>query len=228
MSSTNNIKFIESRKGLLLQILVVFLPPVLFLKSIYLLPGMIFSIFLAWAMLRLRNKTWQDAGFRKPGNCVRMLFITLLTTAILFPVSSVVIRVVKALTGTTPNLEVFNVLQGNVTALALGLLIAWIFGAFIEELLFRGFLLNTLYEVFAEEGCPRWMTWTAAVLVTSIFTGIGHLYQGIVGMIGTGFIALGFSAIYLMSRRNLWSCILAHGLYDTVAFILVYTGIRFS
>ena len=219
-----NTKFWKSKTGLLLQIFLVFLPPAFLLKSIYLFPVILFSTALAWAMLRLQNKTWKDAGFRKPEYIGRLLFITLIALAVWFPLSSAVIHAVKTFTGTIPNLDAFRVIQDNVAALAAGLVIAWIFGAFFEELLFRGFLLNTVCEVFSKEGCPQWITWTCAVLITSVFAGVGHFYQGIVGMIGTGFIAIGFSIIYLMNRRNLWSCILAHGLYDTVAFVLVYKG----
>jgi len=220
-----NIKFIESWQGRLLQILIVFLPPVFFLKNVYLFLGMVLSLLLAWAMIRLQNKTWQDVGLRKPEHFGRLLLITLIATAILLPLSHVIIDAVKNLTGTVPNLEAFAVLRGNIAALAGGLVIAWIFGAFIEELLFRGFLLNTLYKVLAKEGSLQWFTWSVAIFITSVFVGIGHSYQGIVGMVGTGFIAVGFSIIYLLNRRNLWSCILAHGLYDTVAFIQVYAEV---
>ena len=220
-----NIKFIESWQGRLLQILIVFLPPVFFLKNVYLFLGMVLSLLLAWAMIRLQNKTWQDVGLRKPEHFGRLLLITLIATAILLPLSHVIIDAVKNLTGTVPNLEAFTVLRGNIAALAGGLVIAWICGAFIEELLFRGFLLNTLYNVLAKEGSLQWFTWSVAIFITSVFVGIGHSYQGIVGMVGTGFIAVGFSIIYLLNRRNLWSCILAHGLYDTVAFIQVYVEV---
>jgi len=215
----------NSKPGLALQILIVFLPPVFVLQSVFLFPAMIVSLALAWIMLRRRGKTWKDVGFYKSAHPGRLLLITLIATVILFPVSHAAIRMVKIITASTPNLEAFGILHGNIAALAGGLVIAWIFGAFIEELLFRGFLLNTLYDLFSQKNCPHWITWMAAIVVTAIFTGTGHLYQGIVGMIGTGLIAIGFSAIYLLNRRNLWSCILAHGLYDTVAFVLVYLGI---
>ena len=218
-------QFINSKQGLGLQILLVLLPPILFLKSAYLLLGISFSLFLAWTMLRLRGKTWQDVGLRKPEHFGHLVFSTLIATAILLPLSSVAIHIVQTLTASTANLEAFEILRGKIVALAGGLVIAWIFGAFVEELLLRGFLLNTLFDLFSNKKCPQWLTWTVAVLVTSVITGMGHFYEGIVGMVGTGLIAVGFSAIYLMNRNNLWSSILAHGLYDTVAFILVFRGI---
>jgi len=225
MNSPERTQFVNSKQGLLLQVILVLIPPVLFLKSAYLLLGLSLSLLMAWAMLRLRNRKWQDVGLKKPEHFGRLLFITLIAVAILLPLSSLAIHIVETLTESTPNLEAFEQIRGNIVALAGGLVIAWIFGALVEELLLRGFLLNTLHELFSYKNCPQRLTWTVAVLVTSVITGIGHCYQGIVGMVGTGLIAVGFSAIYLMNRRNLWSCILAHGLYNTVAFILVYRGI---
>ncbi|MDR0453950.1 MAG: CPBP family intramembrane metalloprotease [Deferribacteraceae bacterium] len=230
----NTIKYISlcrkiscSKWGLLLQIVFVFLPPIFFFKSVYLLLGLLCSALLACGMLRLRGKTWKDIGFCKPKHIGRLVIITLITTVILLPLSNIVKRGIIALTGAAPNLKAFEVMQGNIAVLAGGLVIAWIAGAFLEEFLFRGFLLNTLYELFSSKDYPKWVILTVAVFVTSVFTGIGHFYQGIVGMIGTGFIAVGFAIIYLINRRNLWSCILAHGLYDTVAFILVYKATPF-
>lgn len=215
--------------GLLLKILFVLLPPVFFLRSespLLLLLGLFLSTLLAWGMLRLRNKTWNDVGFRKPENIGRLVLVTLVATTVLIPLSFVAKHVVMIITETAPNLDVFKVIQGNIPALMAGLVTAWIFGAFLEEFLFRGFLQNSLAELLSIKGCPRWIAWTGAVLVTSVLTGIGHYYQGITGMVVAGFIAMGFSVIYLMNRRNLWSCILSHGLYDTGAFLLVYGGVH--
>ena len=207
-----------------MQILAVIFPPVLFLNSPYLLLGLVASVILAWGMLWLRNNTWKDVGFRKPDHMGRLVLITLIATAILFPLSTFAIQAIKAFTGQTPNLEAFEAIRGNLHALVAGLVVAWIFGAFLEEFLFRGFLLNTFHELLSKEGNPKWVAWTGAVVGTSVLVGVGHLYQGIVGMMGTGLIAVGFSVIYLINQRNLWSCILAHGLYNTVAFVLVYNG----
>ena len=225
LSNLTNTIFWESKKGILLQVLLVLIPPVFFLKSPLLLLGLFFSTLLAWGMLRLCNKRWKDVGLYKPKNIGRLILVTLIATAILFPLSSVVKQVVINLTGTMPNLENFSAIRGNFVALAVGLLVAWFFGAFLEEFFFRGYLQNTLHTFCSKVGCSQWIAWTIAVLATSVCTGIGHFYQGITGMLTAGFIAIGFSIIYLINRRNLWASILAHGLYDTVAFLFVYWGI---
>ncbi len=45
-------------------------------------------------------------------------------------------------------------------------------------------------------------------------------------MILTGIIGFCFGLIYLGSKRNLWPSILTHELYDTVAFLLLFFGLR--
>ncbi|MCL2123637.1 MAG: CPBP family intramembrane metalloprotease [Desulfovibrionaceae bacterium] len=225
LNNLTNTMFLESNKGILLQILLVLIPPVFFLKSSFLLLGLFLSTLLAWGMLRLRNKRWKDVGLHKPENIGRLLLITLIATAILFPMSYMVKQAVIKLTGAMPNLENFTAIHGNIAALAVGLLVAWFFGAFLEEFLFRGYLQNTLHAFCSKVICPQWIALTIAILATSVCTGIGHFYQGITGMLTAGFIAIGFSVIYLLNRRNLWASILAHGLYDTVAFLFVYGGI---
>ncbi|MCA9098036.1 MAG: CPBP family intramembrane metalloprotease, partial [Planctomycetaceae bacterium] len=68
--------------------------------------------------------------------------------------------------------------------------------------------------------------WAISLFVTSILVGIGHAYQGLTGMILTAVIGFGFGLVYLANKRNLWSSILTHGFYDTIAFLLLFAGIR--
>ena len=58
----------------------------------------------------------------------------------------------------------------------------------------------------------------------TVLFGFGHSYQGLTGMIDTGIHGLLLGALYLASGRNLWACIIAHGVTDTVALIAVFLG----
>ncbi|MDR0522547.1 MAG: CPBP family intramembrane metalloprotease [Planctomycetaceae bacterium] len=217
--------FWQSRKGIFLQILFVPLPMLFCLTSFYLLFGLSVSVLSAWLMLRLRNKRWRDNGLTRPENVLRLAVISSFSAAILLPLSCAVKAGITAAAGTPPNLAVFDVLKGNLTALLAGLTVAWIFGAFLEELFLRGFCLPSFYELLPEQTGRR-LRQAGAVLLTSVFASAGHFYQGTAGMFTAGFISAGFSVIYLLNKRNLWSSILAHGLYDTAAFFLVYRDIR--
>jgi membrane protease YdiL (CAAX protease family) len=43
-------------------------------------------------------------------------------------------------------------------------------------------------------------------------------------MLATGISGLVFGVLYLATGRNLWAPILAHGIYDTVGFLLIFLG----
>lgn len=83
-----------------------------------------------------------------------------------------------------------------------------------EELLFRGFLLFYLQEVFP--GLPLW----AAVVVSSAIFGIAHLYQGLGGVVGTSAFGAAMAVLYVVSGSLLIPIIL-HALLD-LRILLLY------
>ena len=125
------------------------------------------------------------------------------------------------LTGELPDVSMFRTLVGNEAELFFWLGIAWTMAAFMEEMVFRGWLTARVAEII---GLTRG-AWIAAVIATSIIFGVAHLYQGLSGMIATGLNGLLFGAAYLASGRNLWCAILAHGLTDTIGFAMIYLGV---
>ena len=52
-----------------------------------------------------------------------------------------------------------------------------------------------------------------------------HAYKGPAGMIDSGVGGFVFGAAYLLSGRNLWAAILAHGFVDTLGVGLLYFGL---
>lgn len=65
--------------------------------------------------------------------------------------------------------------------------------------------------------------WVAVIVVAVLF-GFGHYYKGSAGVIDSGVAGLILGAAYHLSGRNLWICIIAHGLIDTFAVVVVYFG----
>jgi membrane protease YdiL (CAAX protease family) len=219
--------FWNSRKGIMLQIVIVLLPPIFFLKSgSLLLAGLSASVLLSWLGLRLRQLTWPDIGLKRPSNFRNVFLTVILATLAVILLSYTMRHVVTYLTDQEPEIEAFKNIEGNPKALLVGLFIVWTFGAFAEEMFFRGFLINAFYKLLPGHQFNDRLRWGLSLLITSVLVGFGHTYQGITGMILTGLIGFCFGLIYLFSHRNLWPGILTHGLYDTVAFILVYFGIN--
>lgn len=73
-----------------------------------------------------------------------------------------------------------------------------------EELLYRGFLIGYLE--------PR-AGLLAAVLLSSLIFGLGHVYQGRRGVLNTALVGLAFAGLYALTR-SLWWLMLAHALID--------------
>ena len=115
----------------------------------------------------------------------------------------------------------FNYLEGNLPNLIIQLVIIWITAAFLEEFIFRGYLLNRLVDL---QGSQTRLAWVLAVIGQAIIFGLAHAYQGPVGVLKTGAIGLVFGLAYLAVKRNLWPLIIAHGLIDSIDMVTHYFG----
>lgn len=82
-----------------------------------------------------------------------------------------------------------------------------------EEFIFRGFLIDYLGQP------PYGLSPMAAVFASSLIFGLGHLYQGIVGVLLTGALGLMMAAAYFLSG-NLLLPILIHVLIDLRILLL--------
>ncbi len=118
----------------------------------------------------------------------------------------------------TADISRFDSIRGNVGALVGTLVVVWLTAAFAEEVIFRGFLMGRLARLF---GGSR-LAWTASLLISSVLFGALHLYQGPAGVLGTGTAGLVLGLIYLVSGRNLWVCILTHGITDSISLVLIF------
>lgn len=93
--------------------------------------------------------------------------------------------------------------------------------AFGEELIFRGFITNTLQRLFGGPGIGAVFAVLTAQAV--IFAGL-HFYQGVGGMITAGVAGLAPGLTWLIARRNLWAGIAIHALLDGSAMTAIYLG----
>ena len=214
-----------SRLSISVQIIIVLIPSLIFLTSgSLLLLGVFLGVCFSWIFLSLRKLSWASVGVVKPANSGKLIIIVIASTVLILLLSYFLRKFVTIITNENPNLNAFVSVKGNPKALFLGLLVAWTFGAFGEELLFRGFLINSLFKLLPDRHLNNTLKWTIALMTTSIITGVGHTYQGITGIVLTAFMGFCFGLVYLFSNRNLWASILTHGFYDSVAFIMLFYG----
>jgi membrane protease YdiL (CAAX protease family) len=170
-----------------------------------------------------RGPGWRGIGLRRPPNVGLSLAIGVAVGVGyqflgLYVIEPVIARMTS---GELPDVSAFRSLVGNEALLAFWLAMSWTLAAFMEEVVYRGWLTNRVAELwrFSTNG------WIAGVLVSSALFGAVHLYQGASGMIATGLSGLVFGGVYLATGRNLWASVLAHGFMDTVGFLMIYFGV---
>jgi membrane protease YdiL (CAAX protease family) len=113
-------------------------------------------------------------------------------------------------------------IPGNLMAALAALGLVWTFAAFGEEIGYRGYIMGRA----AAAGGGGKVAWALALVAASVLFGFGHFYKGPAGILDSGFAGLLMGGIYLKSGRCLWTCILAHGLSDTLAVALSYFGLN--
>lgn len=180
-----------------------------------------FLLALGWISLRCRGLGWRDVGFVRPPGWPRALLLGCLAGIAMELLSTFVsVPFLSHLTGTLPDLSDFRSTVGNLRILALWLVLNWTLAAFGEELVFRGYVMNRL----ADLGHGSRGAWAASLVVTSALFGWGHGDQGITGMVQESFAGILLGLLYLGCGRNLTVPIVAHGVSNTLAFVMIYFG----
>jgi len=170
---------------------------------------------------RLREKSWTAMGLRMPTSWRRTVLIALAAAAVRLLMGTLVIEPVTAHfwhAATPPSGT--NEIAGNWKVALEWFLFIWTFAAFGEEIGYRGYLIKRAADAVGGSRVAYWI----AVLAVSVLLGYGHFYKGPAGMLDSGMAGLILGVTYLLSGRNLWTCILAHGFIDTVAIIAVLFG----
>ncbi|MCL2000846.1 MAG: CPBP family intramembrane metalloprotease [Planctomycetes bacterium] len=218
--------FWNTTAGLIIQLFLVLLPSAILMSAgKWLLLGLSGSVLISLYFVRAQRTDCRELGLARPKNRLRVLIISVGVALFLMPVTLVMKHGLSRYFGARPNLDEFKAIEGNLPALLAGLAVAWVFGAFLEEFLLRGYMLSRLLRLFGGFGFKTW-EWPASLSVMSILAGLGHTYQGIAGMVMTALISFVFGCVYWMSGRNLWISIFAHGIYNTTAFIFLFLGIN--
>lgn len=170
---------------------------------------------------RLRDGAWSAFGFKRPSSWWRILAIALAAAAIRMALGSFVVEPLTA--RFWPPIIApsgANEIAGNVKTALLYLPIVWIFAALGEEISYRGYLLTRAADIGARSTISFWI----GVVVVSVLFGYGHYYKGPAGILDSAVAGLILGGAYLISGRNLWTCILAHGFIDTFAIVAAFFG----
>jgi membrane protease YdiL (CAAX protease family) len=185
-----------------------------------LLGGLIGLGVLAAAGLATGQTSLRALGLGTPASLLQTGAFALGGLAVLLAASPVADRIASTFLKAPPNLRAFRAIQASPGRLVLGIAVAWALGGFLEELVFRGVILQAVET--ALHGGP--VSSAVAVLAAALGAGVIHLYQGPRAAAIITQLSVLFGVVFVMSGHNLWAVILCHGLYDTVAFVRFARG----
>jgi membrane protease YdiL (CAAX protease family) len=180
-----------------------------------------YLLLFAWISLWVRKLRWRDIGLTRFRNWKTTLGLgiaggLLLEGFQLFVSQPILVR----LLGKQPNLDDFRPLVGNLKLTLIFLALTWTLGAFGEEMVYRGYLMNRVADLFNRTR----RAWIISLIAVHVGFGLSHSDQGLTGMIDEGLMGLLLGLMYLRTKRNLAVPIIAHGIQDTVDFVLIFLG----
>jgi membrane protease YdiL (CAAX protease family) len=108
----------------------------------------------------------------------------------------------------------------NFTSALVWLLLVWTWAAFGEEVGYRGYLLTRAADLGGRTTAAYWI----GIVLVAVLFGYGHYYKGPTGILDSAVAGLILGAVYMLSGRNLWASILAHGFIDTFGVVAAFFG----
>jgi len=170
--------------------------------------------------IRLRKGGWTALGLKRPVSWVRTVLIALAAAALRIVVGAVIEEITARFWPPIAAPAGTEEITGNVPVALFYLLVVWTFAAIGEQIAYRGYLLTRAADVGKGSAAAYWV----GIVAVSILFGYGHYYKGPAGVLDSGVAGLILGAAYMLSGRNLWASILAHGLIDTFGLVLLFFG----
>jgi membrane protease YdiL (CAAX protease family) len=170
--------------------------------------------------VRLRDGGWSAMGLKRPASWRRIVLIALAAAALRIILGDLVIEPFAGRLWPPVAPAGSEAIPGDIKSALIWLLLVWTWAAFGEEIGYRGYLLTRAADIGRRTTAAYWI----GVVVVSVLFGYGHYYKGPAGVLDSGVAGLILGAAYMLSGRNLWASILAHGFIDTFAIIALFFG----
>lgn len=176
---------------------------------------------LGWGSLALRGVRWSDLGLCA-GPQWKVLVLAGMCAGIAMETLGLFVTqpMLVKLTGQHPDLTDYRDLVGNPDLLFRLIVGAWVIAAFGEELVWRGYLMNRLADLFGRDK----IGWAVTLVLVSMAFGLAHAGQGWTGVVENIVDGALLGLLYLLSGRNLLVPIVAHGVADTVDCLIIFSG----
>lgn len=208
-----------TRRTTIAVVSVVLLVAISALPNLGVIAGWLFMVTALLACVR--QGSFAEIGFRRPESWPRIVLLSIgLALVIQLSFSILFDPLIERLTGTTVDVTSLDGMRGHLGNYLVMLAVGWVLGGFLEEMLFRGYLLKRIQRVLG----PSPAATALAIALPALAFGLAHSYQDSAGMISTGAIGAILGALFVWYRSNLWLPILVHGFSNVVGITLIYTS----
>jgi len=182
-----------------------------------------FGLGVAFLILRGSKFDWARFGIGRKISGKTVLKSLLITLVLFFVFSTIIDPMLEAWLGEY-DLSSVEDIRGNLVGYIILMIIMWVFAAFGEEFLFRGYYMKALAELLGNNN----KAWILSAIITSLYFGISHIYQGLTGVVAVFLWSLTISLIFNRNRNNLLLLVLIHGFYDSIGITFIFLNTDFG
>lgn len=169
--------------------------------------SVIAGAFAAVGVVLARGGTLADLGFRRPERWAMVPFqVAGILVAFVAVQTLAPLLVSSFIAMPEPDLSRYDLIAGNLGAAIAMALILPLTASIPEEIIYRGFLIGRLSDIFGRDIGGAFVT----VLFQAFVFGAVHFQWGLGGMIVTVMMGIVWGTAYLLCGRNLWIVIIAH------------------
>ena len=188
----------------------------------HIVPNEVFFLFaLFWISFGVRERGYKVPGLTRPASWGKTILFAIGAVIVLQGGSELIVEPIAHHFWPEPEkVSVVIATAPHLKEILTSLALVWTFAAFGEELGYRGYLITRAADI----GNRSKLAYVIAMLYVAVLFGFGHWYKGPAGVVDSAYSGLVLGGVYLLSGRNLWAPILAHGLSDTFAVIVVSMG----
>ncbi len=162
---------------------------------------------VAVSVVLWRGGSLSDLGFKRPRRWLALPFQALAVLAAFVAIQVLVPQLISLFIEVpVPDMSRHASVSGNLGAAISMALILPLTASIPEEIIYRGFLMGRLSELFSTSTRGNVLT----VLVQALVFSSIHFTWGVGGMVMTFLMGLVWGTAYLLCDRNLWVVILAH------------------
>ncbi len=180
----------------------------------------ILGFLAACALLYHRGSGFGSLGLRRPANIWIAIAGAVALYAVNWALSQWAVPLLAELIHPVAQPSFLGYVRGNTAAFLSWVAIGWIVGGFMEEVLFRGFLLTRVSRLFADPALGL----AVGIVAQALLFGALHLYAGAFAFVFAATLAVSSGLFYLLLGRNLWPLIVMHGAWNTAAIWSVYSS----